>query len=158
MSKNEQLERQMAGPLAAALVTVATFCLTVMGLVNSPGQNFIDEIFMILGLASLLSAARIIDATFDRVALNVTDRLKLIGGGYFLFCLIVGGMSFAILLLYATKSVGASIPWIALLPAHDVVVHHRDANVSSRQRSVVCRNSSWIYLVRPNRLCSLVSV
>jgi hypothetical protein len=116
MTKSTDFETQMAGPLSAALITVATFSLTVMGLVSIPGQTFVDEVFMALGLSSLLSAARIIDVIFDKRALNVTDRFKLIGGGYFLFCVIVGLMSFAILLLYASKGVAGNFPWITLAP------------------------------------------
>jgi hypothetical protein len=110
----KELESGMAGPLAAALVALATFSLTVMGLVGVPRQSVVDEIFMILGLSSLLSAARIIDTVFDKVALNVSDRFRLIGGGYFLFCLIIGGISFSIMLLYATKSVTPELPWTVL--------------------------------------------
>jgi hypothetical protein len=113
----EKVETQMAGPLSAVLITVATFALTAMGLVNTPGQSFVDEIFMVLGLGSLLSAARIIDVMFDKFALDVTDRFKLIGGGYFLFCLVVGAMSFAILLLYASKSSTGVFPWITFAPS-----------------------------------------
>jgi hypothetical protein len=117
MSKNEVLETQMTGPLAAALIIVATLSLTVMGLANIPGQSYVDEIFGALGLAALVSAARIIDATLDKAALDSADRFKLIGGGYFLFCLIVGAIGFAILLVYATKSTGLTLPWITLPPA-----------------------------------------
>ena len=117
MGKQEELEARMAGPLSAALVAVATFSLTVMGLVPTPIQSLVDEIFMALGLISLLSAARIIDTVFDKVALNVSDRFRMIGGGYFLFCLIVGAMSFSIMLLYTSKHFAAAFPSIALVPA-----------------------------------------
>jgi len=117
MRKEEELEARMAGPLAAALIAVATFSLTVMGLVTTPTQSLVDEVFMALGLISLLSAARIIDTAFDKVALNVSDRFRMIGGGYFLFCLIVGAMSFSIMLLYTSKHFTVAFPWITLVPA-----------------------------------------
>jgi hypothetical protein len=107
--ESEERERQIAGLMSAALVTVATFSLTVMGLgVDSPEQHFVDEIFMVLGLSSLFSAGRIIDYTFDQIGVTFDSRRNLLGYGYFLFCTIVGAMSFAILLLYASKSANQS--------------------------------------------------
>jgi hypothetical protein len=117
ISKNEKLEEQMAAPLAAALVAVAIFSLTAMGFVSDPRQSFVDEVFMALGLISLLSAARIIDVRFDKVDLTITDRFELIGGGYFLFCFIVGAMSFAILLLYVHRRTTGDFPLITLAPS-----------------------------------------
>jgi hypothetical protein len=94
----------LAMTLSPILIAVAVFCLTVMGLEQSPQQSIIDEIFGVLGLVSLFSAALSIDSILDDYELGVWDRFRLMKGGYFAFTLVVGAMSASILLLYYAKA------------------------------------------------------
>jgi hypothetical protein len=103
MTKQE-LEARLATTISPILVAVAVFCLTVMAIEASPRQTFVDEIFGILGLLSLFSAALIVDSLLDEQKIKFVERLMLMSTGYFIFSFIVGAMSTSILLLYYVKN------------------------------------------------------
>ena len=50
-----------------------------------------------------MGSATVTDSAMDQQDFSLADRCTFLGGGYFLFCLIVGGMTTAIPLLYAAK-------------------------------------------------------
>jgi hypothetical protein len=108
----------IAGLLTATLITLATFSLTALSLVPLPQQyTLLDEMFGVLGLLSLIAAASIIDNLLDTHATTVnggtpvepgvtpSQRFTLFGGGYFLFTIVIGFMSTATLIVYASKNV-----------------------------------------------------
>src|SRR5262249_53232480 len=56
-----------------------------------------------LAAGCVLAASGIIDSALDKLSLNWSERIKLLGLGYFLFCIVVAGMTFVIPLLYEAK-------------------------------------------------------
>jgi hypothetical protein len=101
MTLDVELERSIGTTLAAILVAVASFCLSVMALQSNGANTLINDIFGILGLVSMLTSALIIDSILDNAGCTFMYRLKkLMNGGYLLFCLVMAAMSFAILLVY----------------------------------------------------------
>jgi hypothetical protein len=91
MIDHKQIESQIAGPLSAALITVATISLTLMGIVlqRQPPQPYLDNLLMVVGILSLVSAARIIDKELDKGGLGFRARVSFGGGGYVLFCIVL---------------------------------------------------------------------
>ncbi len=101
MSLTANDERSIATTIAAILIAVATFSLTIMALEKNAPSSVSNEIFGFLGLGALLSSALIIDSILDKANCSPMYRFKdLMNGGYFLFCLVMAGMSFGILFLY----------------------------------------------------------
>lgn len=101
MPLDDPSERSIGTALAAILVAIAIFCLSVMALEKNSSTSPINDIFGILGLLSMLSSALIIDAMLDKANLDFCYRFKrLLNGGYFLFCIVMAGISFSILLIY----------------------------------------------------------
>jgi len=111
----ESLESTLTGPLSAALITIAIFSLSVMSFVPDPAKSLIDEVFGILGLVSLISAALILDAELDKRELTFRDRRKLYSSGYIVFCGSIGGMSSAILFFYADVNRTGPFPICTLI-------------------------------------------
>lgn len=112
MTPRDELEARMLTTVPPILVAVAIFSLTVMALEQTPKHTFVDEIFGLLGLFSLFSSAWIIDHMLDEIKLKVIERFKLIGGGYFLFCIVIAAMSTGTLLLYYVKKTGLeTVSW-----------------------------------------------
>jgi hypothetical protein len=102
MPTKDETETVLAGPLSAALITVAVISLPAILLVDDPEQTFVDEILVFVGLLSLISAARIIDREYDKAGVKFIDRFSVSGGGYPLFCIALAGMSLSFMLLDAT--------------------------------------------------------
>jgi len=94
-------EKNLATTLAAILIAVATFSLTIMGIASDATTSISNEIFGLLGLSSLLTSALIIDSILDKAQCSPKYRLtELMNGGYVLFSIIMAGMSFGIFFIY----------------------------------------------------------
>ena len=101
MALNDESERAFGTTLAAILVAIATFCLTIMALTKEGYLTVSNEVFGLLGLGALLTSTLILDAILDKAQCSFSYRSKeLLNGGYFLFAIIMSGISFAILYLY----------------------------------------------------------
>src|SRR5438132_513864 len=104
MIDQEQIESQIAGPLSAALITVATISLTLMGVVlqRKPPQLYLENLLMVVGILSLISAARIIDKEIDKGGLGFWARVSFGGGGYVLFCPVLATIVAGVMIFNAT--------------------------------------------------------
>lgn len=100
----DDLELRLATTLAPMLLTVSIFSLTIVGRGESPESTITDEILCLLSALCILGAAMVADSALDRVNLSISERFKFLGGGYFLFCLAAGVLSFVIPLLYISRS------------------------------------------------------
>lgn len=112
MSLSDSAETSMAMTLAAILIAVATFCLTIMSIQTDAKLSVSNEIFGFLGLGALLASALSIDSVLDKAGCGFNYRLtKLMNGGYSLFCIVISGMSFAILFLYHSQESTCGTLW-----------------------------------------------
>src|ERR1051325_6996303 len=112
MVDQDELELRLTTTLAPMLLAIATFSLIIVGQEQHPQVSIVDELFSCLGAICLLAAALVADSALDKQAVGLFDRVKLMGGGYLFFCLIVGMMSAAIPVLYSAKRAGAAgIMW-----------------------------------------------
>lgn len=101
--KND-LELRLAPTLAPMLLTVAIFSLTLVSNIATPELTIVDEVLCLLSVACILGAAMVADSILDKADLSFFNRLEFLGGGYFLFCVVAGVISFVIPLLYVFKS------------------------------------------------------
>jgi hypothetical protein len=98
------VENQLVPTLAPMLLAIGTFSFVLMQQVQNPRNTWADELFMIVGLASLISAAVIIDSALDEKQLGFHKRVALMQRGYLIFTFVVGVMVSTILWLHAANS------------------------------------------------------
>ena len=99
----KQIETQIAAPLSAALITVAAISLLLIKAVPEPKTTYLDELLAAIGIMALIGAGRIIDNEFDYEELTFKARITLAGGGYPIFCVVVGLIAVSILVLDAEQ-------------------------------------------------------
>jgi hypothetical protein len=104
MVDRDDFELRLATTLAPMLLTLGALSLAGMGLMSGH-RTMVDLPVAILAAGCIFAASGIIDSALDKLSLNWSDRLTLLGYGYALFCLVIGGMSFVIPLLYEAKRV-----------------------------------------------------
>jgi hypothetical protein len=102
--QREDLELRLASTLAPMLLTVAIFSLTLVGNIATSNGTIVDEVLCLLSAACILGAAMVADSALDMADLSFANRFQFLGGGYFLFCVVAGVISFVIPLLYVFKS------------------------------------------------------
>ena len=107
----DEIETQIAAPLSAALIAVAAISLPLIKAVDNPEMSLLDELFAIIGIAALIGAGRIIDREFDKAGLKIQQRVFAFGGGYIVFCAVVGLIASAILLLDTDRNKTTSLCW-----------------------------------------------
>jgi hypothetical protein len=103
MTDAEELELRLATTLSPMLLTVAIFSLGAMTAIQVPKTTIIDELLAFLASFCILSAAALVDAALDRLALTFKNRIFYLGGGYLLFCLVVSAMMVITPMLYEFK-------------------------------------------------------
>ncbi|MDX8396722.1 MAG: hypothetical protein R8K49_00205 [Mariprofundaceae bacterium] len=96
-----ETERNLGTTLGGFLIAVSSICLSIMASYNDGPATYNNEVFGVLGLTSLLTAALMIDSILDKAGCKFEYRLKqLLNGGYCLFCLVLAGISSSIIILY----------------------------------------------------------
>ncbi len=100
----DELELRLATTLAPMLLTVSIFSLTLVGITQKPDTTILDEVLCLLSLFCILSAALVADSALDKANLDFLNRTRFLGGGYVLFCIVAGVMSFVVPLLYIAKN------------------------------------------------------
>ena len=91
----------LAEAMAPMLLAVAVFSLTLLRQTSNPTRTYTDEIFAVLSGVCLFGSATSADAAMDRYHLNIWKRIRFLNGGYLLFCLAIGTLTFAVPVLYA---------------------------------------------------------
>jgi hypothetical protein len=100
----KDFEKTLQQLLAAVLVFVGSISFTVLGSIKDSENSSADEVFGVIGLASLFAAVAMIDGICDGLDLKLGDRLNLLNYRYLFFSMVVGLMFAGILILYVNNS------------------------------------------------------
>ncbi|WP_010384266.1 hypothetical protein [Pseudoalteromonas rubra] len=92
--------------MAALLVTTSAVTLPMMASVTSSNHKYLNDIFWLVGLGSIVTSALLIDWVLDKAKFNFKRRLGLMGGGYVVFALLVSLISVAVTAQFFVLEVG----------------------------------------------------
>lgn len=107
-SGKDESETTIGITVSTLLVTISVACLPIMT-VQQEDLPLPREVFGVLGLFSLLTAALTIDSILDDRGYKFGYRLlSLFNGGYTLFCLAISGINVGTVWLYRTQIVKES--------------------------------------------------
>ncbi|ELR64459.1 hypothetical protein C942_02483 [Photobacterium marinum] len=93
---SESVQVNIAIAMAALLVTASAVTLPMMASVTQQSHQYLNDIFWLVGLGSIVTSALLIDWVLDKSHINFKQRLTLMGGGYLAFALLISFISIAV--------------------------------------------------------------
>lgn len=118
---SESAQVNIAIAMAALLVTTSAITLPMMASVTKLNHQYLNDIFWLVGLGSIVTSALLIDWVLDRSHIDFKQRLTLMGGGYLAFALLISFISIAVTAQFFALEMGKkdttifSIPFIFFL-------------------------------------------
>ena len=106
---SEPAQVNIAIAMAALLVTASAVTLPMMASVTGLNHQYLNDIFWLVGLGSIVTSALLIDWVLDRSNINFKQRLTLMGGGYLAFALLISFISVAVTAQFFALQMGPEV-------------------------------------------------